>query len=110
MRLPLEATLAQPPVARRIARTEIVHGETHTDDYYWMRDKADPEVAAYLTAENAWTESVMQGTAPLQERLYKEMLGHIKETDLSVPYRIGGWFYYSRKIGRASCRERECVQ
>jgi oligopeptidase B len=92
----LEVPLAQPPVARKVPRTEVVHGETRVDDYYWLRDKPNPEVAAYLNAENAWASEVMKETGDLQERLYKEMLGHIKETDLSVPYRFGGWWYYSR--------------
>ena len=75
--------------------TEI-HGYTLTDDYFWLRDKNDPEVLAHLAAENAYTEQVMQPTKQLQELLYQEMLGRIKQTDLSVPSRIGEHFYYSR--------------
>jgi oligopeptidase B len=66
------------------------------DEYFWMRDKADPEVAAYLEAENAYADVVMKPTEPFQEALYKELLGRIQETDLSVPYREAGYFYYSR--------------
>jgi oligopeptidase B len=66
------------------------------DDYFWMRDKEDPEVAAYLEAENAYADGVLRPTAALREALYKEMLGRIKETDMKVPYRKGGFFYYSR--------------
>src|SRR4029077_11157120 len=66
------------------------------DDYFWMREKADPEVAAYLEAENAYTAAVLKPTEPFQEALYREMLARIQETDLSVPYRDGGFFYYSR--------------
>ena len=75
---------------------ETLHGEPWADDYFWLRDKANPEVAAYLEAENAYTDAVMKPTEALQDTLYKEMLGRIKETDDSVPYREGGYFYYSR--------------
>jgi oligopeptidase B len=85
-----------PPVARRVSRDAAVHGETLADDYFWLREKTSPDVAAYLEAENAYADSVMAPTAPLQEALYREMLARIKETDLSVPYREGGYFYYSR--------------
>ncbi len=63
-----------------------------------MRDKASPEVIAYLEAENAYTEAFMAPTKPLQDQLYKEMLSHIKETDVSVPYRNGAWFNYTRTV------------
>jgi oligopeptidase B len=86
----------QPPVAQRRSRVDRTHGDERTDDYFWLRHKEDPEVGAYLEAENAYTEAVMGHTEALQASLYKEMLGHIKETDLSVPYREGGWFYYAR--------------
>ena len=105
--------MAQPPVARKIPKTEVVHGAARVDDYFWLRDKTDPEVAAYLNAENAWADEVMKGTEGLQERLYKEMLGHIKETDLSVPYRFGGWWYYTRteqgKQYPIFCRRKESL-
>ncbi len=74
----------------------VHHGETFTDDYAWLRDKSDGEVIAYLEAENAWAEEVLAPTRPLQDLLYHEMLGRIKETDLSVPYRKDGWWYYTR--------------
>ncbi|HVR71169.1 MAG TPA: S9 family peptidase [Vicinamibacteria bacterium] len=85
-----------PPSAPRIPRPIAVHDETLDDDYFWLREKTSPDVAAYLEAENAYADAVMAPTAALQERLYREMLGRIKETDLSVPYREGGYFYYSR--------------
>ena len=66
------------------------------DDYFWLREKSNPEVIKYLETENAYTEEVMKPTKALQETLYKEMLGRIKQTDLSVPSRIGEYFYYSR--------------
>jgi oligopeptidase B len=85
-----------PPVADRRPVTTTHHGETLTDDYAWLRQKDDPQVQAYLEAENAWAESWLAPTAALQERLYQEMLGRIRETDLSVPYRKGDWWYYTR--------------
>ncbi len=85
-----------PPLApRRPSATEI-HGERHTDDYSWMRDRSDPAVLEYLTAENAYADSVLAPLKPLQETLYREMLGRIKETDVSVPYRESGFWYYVR--------------
>jgi oligopeptidase B len=75
---------------------DVVHGEKRQDDYFWLRRKEDPQVRAYLEAENAYTDAVMKPTEPLQEALYSEMLGRIKETDLTVPFRKGDFFYYSR--------------
>jgi oligopeptidase B len=85
-----------PPVAPRIAHPVVLHGETLEDDYFWMRDKDDPKVTAHLAAENAYAEAALAGTGALQESLYKEMLARIKETDLSVPYRKGRYWYYAR--------------
>jgi oligopeptidase B len=87
---------AKPPRAKKVEKVETLHGQPRADDYFWLRDKPNPEVAAYLEAENAYTDTVMRPTAALQESLYKEMLSHIQETDLSVPYREGAYFYYSR--------------
>ena len=86
----------QPPVAKKAPQTTKVHGYTLVDDYFWMRDKGNPEVLKHLEAENAYTEQVMAHTKGLQETIYKEMLGRIKQTDLSVPSRIGDYLYYSR--------------
>ena len=91
-----ETSAAQPPIARRSPNPTTLHGFTLEDDYGWMRDKSSPEVIAYLEAENAYTANVMGPTQALQERLYAEMLSHIKETDESVPYRLGDWFYSTR--------------
>jgi oligopeptidase B len=86
---------APPEAVRRPRRSEL-HGEARVDDYFWLREKGDPAVAAYLEAENAYADAVMKPTAPFQEALYKEMLGRIQETDLSVPYREGAYWYYAR--------------
>lgn len=87
-----------PPVARREPTPTTLHGKTLEDDYRWMRDKGSSEVTAYLEAENAYTTAAMKPTEELQAKLYAEMLSHIKETDESVPFRYGGWFYYTRTV------------
>jgi oligopeptidase B len=91
-----EPAAPAPPAAKKTPHTAILHGESRVDDYAWLRDKANPEVIDHLKAENAWTDAFMKPTEGFQEALYKEMLGRIKQTDLSVPYRRDGWYYYSR--------------
>ena len=93
-----EASRAQPPVPRKDPNPLNLHGFTLQDDYGWMRDKNSPEVIAHLEAENAFTAAAMQPTEALQRTLYAEMLSHIKETDESVPYRLGDWFYSTRTV------------
>ena len=90
------AATPQPPMAEKKTKTTNIHGVTLVDDYFWMREKSNPSVLAHLKAEDAYAESLMKHTAPLQEKLYNEMLSHIKQTDTNVPYRDGGYFYYSR--------------
>jgi oligopeptidase B len=90
------AEALQPPIARKLRKIIQVHGRNLVDDYFWMREKSDPQVKAYLEAENAYADSVMKPTEALQQRLYDEMLSRIKETDVNPPYRDGAWFYYSR--------------
>jgi oligopeptidase B len=85
-----------PPKARIEHRETSIHGHLLTDDYAWLREKDSPETIAYLEAENAYTAAVMEPTVELQEKLYGEMLSHIKETDTSVPFRDGDYWYYSR--------------
>ena len=87
-----QSTMIQPPQARQEPTPTTLHGQTLEDNYRWMRDKSSPELLAYLEAENAYTHSVMAATKQLQSKLYTEMLSHIKETDVSVPYRDRGWF------------------
>jgi oligopeptidase B len=89
---------AQPPIARRDPTSTTLHGVTLHDDFRWMRDKSSPELLACLNAENAYTAAVMAPTAELQASLYDEMLSHIQETDESVPYRLGDWFYSTRTV------------
>jgi oligopeptidase B len=94
--LALETPAEPPPAAPKHPHPTTIHGETRADDYAWLREKENPAVKAYLEAENAYAEAVMAPTADLQDALYKEMLGRIKETDLSVPYPDRGHLYYSR--------------
>src|ERR1051325_8724743 len=72
----------QPPVAKKIPKVDVLHGDRRVDDYFWLREKTNP--------------AVMKPTEKFQGALYKEMLAHIKETDFSVPVRYRGWWYYSR--------------
>ena len=85
-----------PPVAKQVAHTSVWHGEKVNDPWYWLREKTNPEVVSYLNAENAYTEAMTKDLLPFSEALYKEMLGRIKQTDLSVPLRRGAFYYYSR--------------
>ena len=85
-----------PPVAPIHPHQSALHGETRTDNYFWLREKSSPAVLDYLAAENAYTAAVMQSQEALQERVYQEILSRIKETDLSVPVRQGAYFYYTR--------------
>jgi len=87
---------APPPIARKQHTETRLHGVVLTDDYAWMRDKENPDVTAYLEAENAYAEAEIAPLAGLREELYQEMLSHVKQTDVSVPYRDGAWWYYTR--------------
>jgi oligopeptidase B len=85
-----------PPVAKKVHTENHINGGNLVDDYRWLREKPNPEVAQYLEAENAYTDTVMKPTEALQKKLYDEMVSHIKETDVNVPYKDGDYFYYSR--------------
>jgi len=85
-----------PPVAKKIPKIDVVHGDVRQDDYFWLRQKDDPEVVAYLESENAYTDAILTSTEPFQQALYQEMLGRIKEDDQTVPYQRGAHFYYLR--------------
>ena len=94
----LDGVVAPPPVADTQPKTITVHGDSRVDPYFWLREKSNPKVMEYLRAEDAYADGVMKPTVPLQDALYKEMLGHLKETDDTVPYRRGDYFYYSRTV------------
>lgn len=85
-----------PPVAERRPRVIDLHGDRRTDDYFWLRDRSDPAVIAYLEAENTYAGAELAPRQPLADTLYGELLGRIKETDVSVPYRDGDFLYYVR--------------
>jgi oligopeptidase B len=85
-----------PPVAERIPKADTLFGDVRTDDYFWLRDKTDPEVIAYLEAENAYTDSMMGHLDKLQEELYDEMVARLVETDTTAPVKNDDYYYYSR--------------
>jgi oligopeptidase B len=90
-------SLPKPPVAKVVPHVAEVNGHKMVDNYFWLRDKPNPEVRAYLEAENVYTDAVMKPTEGFQTKLYSEMLGRVKETDVEVPYREGDYFYYVRE-------------
>lgn len=94
--LTMNAAELPPPAAARKPKKITQHGENRTDDYFWLREKTNPEVLAYLESENKYFEGVMQPVAALKEALYKEMVGRVQETDLSVPEKKDDYYYYTR--------------
>src|ERR1700687_4463168 len=103
-----------PPIAKLVPKEITVHGDTRVDRYFWLRDRKDPDTIAYLEAENQYTSAQMKDTESLQERLYAEMLGRIKQTDLSVPLKRDDYFYYTRteegKQYAIQCRKQGSVE
>lgn len=91
-----EQTNVAAPVAPKIPKALTIHGDTRTDNYYWMNDRNDPKVIAYLQEENAYLDTIMQPEKKLRENLYEEMKGRIMETDASAPYMKNGYYYYTR--------------
>src|SRR5260370_24477828 len=110
-RKPTEITILKPPVARREPVEHLLHGDRRVDHYAWLRYKENPEVIAYLKAENAYTDAILKPTETFQEKLNQEMLGRILQTDLSVPYKLRGYLYFTRtEEGRQyafHCRRRD---
>src|SRR5258708_429041 len=104
-------TIPKPPIARREPMEHALHGDRRVDHYAWLRDKQNPEVIAYLEDENAYTDAILKPTEPFQEKLYQEMLGRILQTDLSVPYKLRGYHYFTRteegKQYAFHCRRRD---
>jgi oligopeptidase B len=105
------STILKPPVARREPVEHLLHGDRRVDHYAWLRYKENPEVIAYLKAENAYTDAILKPTETFQEKLNQEMLGRILQTDLSVPYKLRGYLYFTRtEEGRQyafHCRRRD---
>jgi oligopeptidase B len=88
--------MPEPPVAEKIPKELTIHDDTRVDDYFWLNERENPKVIAYLTAENAYKDTVMKHTRSFQKKLYDEIVGRIKKTDMSVPYKENGYYYYTR--------------
>jgi oligopeptidase B len=103
-----------PPVAKIESKIDTLFGQEMVDNYFWLRQRGNPEVIDYLKAENAYTEAVMKHTEKLQDKLYREMVGRIKETDLSVPVKRDEFYYYSRteegKQYKIYCRKKGSLE
>ena len=93
-----------PPMTEKKAKVTDIHGEKLMDNYFWLREKKNPAVIAHLESENAYTTAMMKHTEALQEKLYNEILSHIKQTDVNVPYKWGEYFYYTRTVEGSSIR------
>ncbi len=108
------STSMEAPVAAKKPQELTKHGHTRIDNYYWLRERENPEVIAYLEAENAYRESVMKGTEQFQQELFDEIVGRIKQDDESVPYKENGYFYYTRyeegKEYPIFCRKKESLE
>jgi len=87
---------SQPPIAKKIPHKLEKNGDVRVDEYFWLRNKENPEVLDYLKAENVYAEKAMGQSKELEEALFQEIKGRIKPTDLSVPFQMGGYFYYVR--------------
>ena len=93
---PIDPGSATPPLAKKDPKTTTIHGETLVDDYFWLREKANPAVISYLEAENVYTAAVTKPLEAKADALYREMRGRIQEADVDVPYRLGDFYYYTR--------------
>src|SRR3954470_19774301 len=87
-----------PPTVRQVPSERIFHGDTVIDEYAWLADKEDPATVAYLEAENAWTDRATAHLAGLRDTVFQEIKSRTQETDLSVPSRKGGYWYYTRTV------------
>ena len=90
------ASMLQPPETEKKPKITEINGDRMLDNYFWLREKTNPEVIAHLEAENAYTGAMMKPTEALQEKLYNEILSHIKQTDVTVPYKRSGYYYFSK--------------
>ncbi len=109
-----EQITMKPPVAKKVPKELTIHGHTRIDNYYWLNERENPEVIDYLNAENAYTKAVMKHTEDFQKKLFDEIVGRIKQTDESVPYKENGYWYYVRfeesKQYPIYCRKKETMQ
>ncbi|UCH13984.1 MAG: S9 family peptidase [Bacteroidales bacterium] len=106
--------IMKAPVAEKISKEINTNGHIRTDNYFWLCERDNPKVIKYLESENAFTKAVMKDTEKLQEKLYNEIVGRIKQTDMSVPYFENGYFYYTRyedgKEYPVYCRKKESLE
>ena len=113
-RINKQEKIIKPPVAEKIKKELTIHGDTRIDNYYWLNERENPKVIEYLKAENEYKEAVMKHTETLQENLYNEIVGRIKQTDMSVPFKTEGYYYYSRfeegKEYPVYCRKKESLK
>lgn len=113
-RINKEEKIIKPPVAEKIKKELTIHGDTRIDNYYWLNERENPKVIEYLKAENEYKETVMKHTEALQENLYNEIVARIKQTDMSVPFKTEGYYYYSRfeegKEYPVYCRKKESLK
>jgi oligopeptidase B len=86
----------KPPIAKKVPKSLVTHGHERIDNYYWLNNREDKNVVKYLNHENKYCDDIMKPTEGFQKDLFTEMVGRIKQTDLSVPYRIRGYWYYNR--------------
>lgn len=94
MALGVDSGAVQPPAAKKVPYRMEKHGQVRVDDYYWLKDRKNPEVLAYLKAENAYADAELGRLAPLQQKVFEEMKGRIKQDDASVPFKYGPYYYY----------------
>ena len=100
----------EPPRAKVVPKKLEIHGDVRIDNYYWLNERDNPEVIAYLEAENEYTDAVMAHTKDLENLLFEEIKGRIKQTDKTVPYKLDDYYYYTRsedgKEYRIHCRKK----
>jgi len=84
------------PKAKKIPKELSIHGDTRIDNYYWLNNREDQNVIDYLNKENTYREALMAHTEDFQASLFKEIVGRIKQTDMSVPYKKDGYYYFTR--------------
>ena len=92
----LNADTTAPPLAKQIPKELEIHGDTRVDNWYWLRERENPEVISYLESENAWVAAQLAHTDRFQNQLFEEMKGRIKEDDSTAPVKWGDYFYYER--------------
>ncbi len=91
-----DAAMPEAPIAKRVPKTLEIHGDARTDDYFWLRERENPEVIKYLEAENAYLDAKLGHTKAFQEKLFEEIKGRIKQDDSSAPYKYKDYYFYTR--------------